>query len=118
MNNENGWAAEVVSLADRHGVRIFGVKSIDFIVDRWRLRKKSFDLIRDRARKEQHGISNSGKKLPPGEATLASIAAKEGQTPKGQRVAWLPEDDYDVKGIRMWKKWFYLREFEIYTKEH
>lgn len=111
VNNENGWAAEVVSLADSQGVRIGGVKSIDFIVDRWRLRKRSFELIRDRARKEQHPISNNG------EATLASIAAKEAETPKGKRVTWLPEDDYDDKGIRLWKKWFYLREFEIYTKE-
>lgn len=117
VNNENGWAAEVVSLADAHGVQISGVKNIDFIVDRWRLRKKSFDLIRYRARKEQRAIPKGGKSIPRGEATLASIAAKEGETPKGQRVTWMPQDDYDDKGIRLWKKWFYLREFEIYTKE-
>ena len=29
---------------------------------------------------------------------------------------WVPEDDYDDTGIRLWEKWFYLREFEIYTK--
>lgn len=98
LKNENGWAAEVVSLADQHGVRIGGVKSIDFIVDRWRLRKKSFEAIRDRARKEQYAVSNNGETIPSSVATLASLAAKEGETPAkrktGQQVTvrafWTP----------------------------
>ncbi len=79
VRNENGWAGEVVNLADQHGVRIHGAKSIDFIVDQWRLRKKSFESIRDRARGEQYAALHSGEKMPPSEATL--IAAKEGETP-------------------------------------
>ena len=83
LNNENGWAAEVVGLADQHGVRISGVKSIDFILDRWRLRKKSFEAIRDRPRKEQRAVSNSGETIPSSVATLT-----------GQRVTvrafWIP----------------------------
>lgn len=81
VKNENGWAAEVVSLADQHGVRIDGAKSIDFIVDQWRLRKKSFESIRDRARKEQYATLHNGETIPSSEATLASMAAKEGETP-------------------------------------
>ena len=81
LNNENGWAAEVVSLADQHGIRITGVKDIDFMVDRWRLRKKSFEAIRDGARKEQYIVSNNGETIPSSVATLASLAAKEGETP-------------------------------------
>ena len=30
----------------------------------------------------------------------------------------MPEDDYDNNGKRLWRKWFYVREFEIYTKEY
>lgn len=90
MQNENGWAAEVVSLADQHGVRINGVKSIDFIVDRWRLRKKGFESMRDRARKDQYAVLHGGDTEPPSNVTLASIAAKEGESPAkkgtGQRV--------------------------------
>lgn len=122
VNNENGWAAEVVSLADQHGVRIHGLKTIDFIVDRWRLRKKSFESTRDQSRREQYAILHNGETVPPSEATMASIVAKEGETPAnrgtGQRVTWMPEDDYDDNGKRLWKKWFYLREFEIYTREY
>lgn len=88
VNNENGWAAEVVSLADKHGVRIHGLRSIDFIVDRWRLRKKSFESTRDWARRDQYATSHNGETVPPSEA--ASMAAKEGETPAqrgtGQRV--------------------------------
>lgn len=79
VRNENGWAGEVVSLADQHGVRIDGAKSIYFIVDQWRLRKKSFESIRDRARGEQYAVLHNGQTIPPSEATL--IAAKEGETP-------------------------------------
>ena len=79
VRNENGWAAEVVSLADQHGVRMHGAKSIDFTVNQWRLRKKSFESIRDRARGEQYATLHSGETIPPSEATL--IAAKEGETP-------------------------------------
>lgn len=90
VNNENGWAAEVVSLADQHGVRIRGVKSIDSIVNRWRLRKKSFMSIRDQARKDQFAQLHNGDTAPPSEVTLAFMAAKEGETPAkkgtGQRV--------------------------------
>ena len=81
VNNENGWAAEVVSLADQHGVRIHGLKSIDFIVDRWRLRKKSFESTRDLARRDQYANSHNGETVPPSETVLSSIAAKEGETP-------------------------------------
>ena len=51
-SNENGWAAEVISLADQHGVGIIGVPNIDFVVDQWRMRKKFMESIRDQARKE------------------------------------------------------------------
>ena len=30
----------------------------------------------------------------------------------------MPEDDYDDNGKRLWKKWFYVREFEIYTIDY
>lgn len=95
LNNENGWAAEVVSLADQHRVRISGVKSIDFIVDRWRLRKKSFEAVRDRARKEQYVASDNGETTP---SSVESLVAKEGEIPAkrgtGQgvvvRAFWTP----------------------------
>ena len=81
-NNENGWAAEVISLADQHGVGIIGVPNIDFIVDQWRMRDKFIESVRDQARKERYAryVALSGEKvLPPSEATLVSIAAKEGE---------------------------------------
>ena len=83
-NNENGWAAEVISLADQHGVGIIGVPNIDFIVDQWRMRKKFIESIRDQARKERYAryVAMSGEEvLPPSDATLVSIAAKEGEPP-------------------------------------
>lgn len=90
VNNENGWAAEVVRLADQHGIEMNRVKGIDVVVDQWRLRKKSIDSIRDRPRKELYAVLHSGETLPPSEATLASTAAKEGGTPAqrgiGQRT--------------------------------
>lgn len=92
-NNENGWAAEVISLADQHGVGIIGVPNIDFIVDQWRVRKKFIESKRDQARKERYAryvVQSGSKVLPPSEATLVSIAAKEGETPAkrgtGQRT--------------------------------
>ncbi|CAF9912809.1 MAG: hypothetical protein ALECFALPRED_008311 [Alectoria fallacina] len=81
VNNENGWAAEVISLADQHGVRIEGVKNIDLIVDQWRLRKKSFESMRDQTRKEQYAILQNGEIVPPSEATLTSTAAKTSEIP-------------------------------------
>lgn len=90
VNNENGWAAEVISLADQHGVRMNGVKNIDLIVDQWRLRKISFESMRDQTGKEQYAILQNGETIPPSEATLTSTAAKESETPAkretGQRV--------------------------------
>lgn len=90
VNNENGWAAEVVSLADQHGVRITGIKNISYIVDRWRLRRKAVEFIEDQARKEQYAVLHSGETIPPIEATLASIADKAAETPAkrgtGQRT--------------------------------
>ena len=92
-NNENGWAAEVISLADQHGVDIIGIPNIDFVVDQWRMRKAFIESIRDRARKERYAryVVLSGEKvLPPNEATLVSRAAKEGEPPAkrgtGQRT--------------------------------
>ena len=92
-NNENGWAAEVISLADQHGVGMIGVPNIDFIVDQWRKRKTFIESIRDQARKERYvrDVALSDEKvLPPSEATLVSIAAKEGEPPAkrgtGQRT--------------------------------
>lgn len=79
VNNENGWAAEVVSLADQHGIRIQGVKSIGSIVDRWRLRKKVFESIPDWARKEQYDVLHNGKTMTPSQATSASVAAEVGE---------------------------------------
>lgn len=81
VNNENGWAAEVVSLADQHGVRINGVQSIEFLAARWRLRKRSFQAIRDPAKEEQYVVLLNRETTPPSEATLASIAAKGRETP-------------------------------------
>ena len=93
VKNENGWAAEVIDLADQHGVGMIGVPNIDFIVDQWRKRKTFIDSIRDQARKERYArdVALSGEKvLPPSEATLVSIAAKEGEPPAkrgtGQRT--------------------------------
>ena len=93
VNNENGWAAEVISLADQHGVGIIGVPNIDFIVDQWRMRDKFIESIRDQARKERYAryVALSGENVsPPSEATLVSIAAKEGEPPAkrgtGQRT--------------------------------
>lgn len=81
VNNENGWAAEVVSLTEKHGVRIIGVKNINRIVDQCRLRKKSYESIRDWARKKRWAFSHNEGTKPPSDATLASIAAKEGESP-------------------------------------
>ena len=90
LNNENGWAAEVVGLAQQHGVRIEGVPRIDYIVDQWRTRKKSFESIRNWARRKRYSNSHRGETTSFIDATLASIAAREGETParrgKGQRV--------------------------------
>ena len=90
VNNENGWAAEVINLADQHGVRIKGVKNIDLIMDQWRLRKKSFESMRNQTGKEPYAILQNGETIPPSEATLTSTAAKESENPAkrgtGQRV--------------------------------
>ncbi len=83
-NNENGWAAEIISLTEQHGISMNGVKSIDRVVDQWRKRKESFDLIRDLARKKQYATSHKEHKdemIPPSDAKMASSAAKEGETP-------------------------------------
>lgn len=92
VNNENGWVAEVVSLADEHGVRIIGVESIVCMVDRWRLRKKSFESRRDGIRKEQfrreqYAFLHNRETLPRSETTLASIAVEEGGTPAKRGTA-------------------------------
>ena len=79
MKNENGWAAEVVDLADQHGVRIHRVKSIYSIVNRWRLRKRALKSTRDRAGKEQYDLLHNGKPGTPNEATLTSVAAEVGE---------------------------------------
>ena len=80
VSNENGWAAEVVRLADQHGVRINGVKSIDLIVERWRRSQNVFEPTRDRIWKEHNAVLQDQEIIPPSEATSASVGAKEDET--------------------------------------
>lgn len=46
-----------------------------------------------------------------------SVPTAHGTTDPSARRDFMPEDDYDDTGTRLWEKWDYLREFEIYTKE-
>lgn len=55
-------------------------------------------------------IINDSISVPTAHGTTNPSARRD-------RMDWKPEDDYDETGIRLWEKWFYLREFEIYTKE-
>ena len=115
INNENGWAAEVIDLADQHKVRIHGTMNIVFTVDRWRLKKKAFQSSGDRNKKMPRTTLHMGEMILPEEATLTSTTTNGCET--GQRGLWRPEDDYDSSGTRLWKNWSFLWEYDIYTKE-
>lgn len=83
VNNENGWAAEVVSLADQNGIYINGVEDIDLMVQRWRVKRVCLASIRNkRTMEEQYAILHNGAISLPSEATL-STAAKEGDNVRG-----------------------------------
>ena len=46
-----------------------------------------------------------------------SVPTAHGTIKPSARRDFVPENDYDDTGVRLWKNWNYLREFEIFIEE-
>lgn len=118
LSNENGGACKVLCLAETHHVEFYKIDGIDDIIQSVRDKGNGLDAKRARERsnrwlKEQWGVMRMAT-----DKELGEYAANEGEPPAkrgtGKRKQWLPEDDYDVEGLRYWKRWQLQYEYMEY----
>lgn len=113
--NENGWTCHIIRLADEHHVKIAGAEGIDTHIQSLRDRETALKATRHRNRINRFLRETVGLVLMPTEEELAAIVAKEGQTQfrkgTGGRTVWMPEDDYDADGLRLWMRWDFRKEY-------
>ena len=113
--NENGWTYKAISLADKHSVLIDGVEGIDTHIQSLRDRQVALEATRHRNRVNRFLRQTVGSVRLPTEAELSEIVAKEGQTQfrkgTGERTCWMPDDDYDADGLRLWMRWDFRKEY-------
>lgn len=113
--NENGWTYKVISLADKHNVLIGDVEGIGTQIQSLRDRQVDLEATRHRNRVNRFLRETVGPVRLATESELSDIVAKEGQTQfrkgTGERTCWMPDDDYDADGLRLWMRWDFRKEY-------
>ena len=116
FTNENGWAVLVARIAITHNVVIEGVEDINRHLVEICDKQIALDTKRRRNRINEYLRSCVGLVCMPTEDQLTAIEAKEGETQArrgtGMRTCWMPEDDLDSEGLRLWKRWDFAKEFK------
>ncbi|KAG7006796.1 hypothetical protein G7Y79_00013g035680 [Physcia stellaris] len=115
--NENGWAVLIARFSITHKVVIGGLDGINghmvgicdkqIVLEATRCLNRITQCLRECV----------GLVRMPTEEKLAAIEAKEGETQArkgtGMRTCWMPEDDLDSEGLRLWKRWDFAKEFKL-----